>query len=201
MFNGKMFCLVSQIYKVIDDFSLFRSNILKKIKLNQSFRRSRELQQDLLAQYLIPCDAPTNLIARKVVGDGNCLFNAISLSLVDNGPHYHNTAFLLYLCEVNLTFNLTLVEYNNFEAGEGKSMLDTHFSMTNVKCRKLQINRSKAPDKVGTLKDISLYGSFQFPKSGTYSGGLIARSLSAVGKELKKTKVQIQALSSMPQSQ
>ena len=46
----------------------------------------------------------------------------------DNGPHYHNTAFLLYLCEVNLTFNLTLVEYNNFEAGEGKSMLDTHFA-------------------------------------------------------------------------
>ncbi|KAJ7380562.1 hypothetical protein OS493_009029 [Desmophyllum pertusum] len=54
----------------------------QEIKLNQSFRRSRELQQDLLAQSLIPCDAPTNLIARKVVGDGNCLFNAISLSLV-----------------------------------------------------------------------------------------------------------------------
>ncbi|KAJ7377703.1 hypothetical protein OS493_027265 [Desmophyllum pertusum] len=121
----------------------------------------------------------------------------------DNGPHYHNTAFLLYLCKVNLTFNLTLVEYNNFKAGEGKSMLDTHFVhishkivhwvrvgdnletgnqlgeliglMTNVKCRKLQINRSKAPDKVGTLKDISLYRSFQLPTSGTYSGGLIAR--------------------------
>ena len=67
--------------------------------------------------------------------------------------------------------------------------------MKNVKCRKLQINRTKAPDKVGTLKDISLYRSFQFPTSGTYSGGLIARSLSAVGKELKKTKAQIQALS------
>ena len=40
---------------------------------------------------------------------------------LDNGPHYHNTGFILYLAEVNEVFNLTLVEYNNFEAGEGKS--------------------------------------------------------------------------------
>ena len=33
-------------------------------------------------------------------------------------------------------------------------------SIKNVKCRKLLIDRSKAPDKVGTLKDISLYGNF-----------------------------------------
>ena len=47
---------------------------------------------------------------------------------LDNGPHYHNTGFILYLAEVNQVFNLTLVEYNNFEAGEGKSQLDTHIS-------------------------------------------------------------------------
>lgn len=46
----------------------------------------------------------------------------------DNGPHYHNTAVLLYLAEVNLCFNSKLVEYNNFEAGEGKTVLDTHFA-------------------------------------------------------------------------
>ena len=46
----------------------------------------------------------------------------------DNGPHYHNTGFILYLAEVNKSFRLTLVEYNNFEAGEGKSKLDTHFA-------------------------------------------------------------------------
>ena len=46
----------------------------------------------------------------------------------DNGPHYHNTAFLMYLAEVNAKFNLTLAEYNYFEAGEGKSALDTHFA-------------------------------------------------------------------------
>ena len=66
--------------------------------------------------------------------------------------------------------------------------------MKNVKCRKLLIDRSKAPDKVGTLKDISLYGNFQFPLSGPNSGGLIARSLTGMGKEMKKTKVQIQGL-------
>lgn len=46
----------------------------------------------------------------------------------DNGPHYHNTGFSVYLSEVNQAFNLTLVEYNNFEAGEGKTVLDTHFA-------------------------------------------------------------------------
>ena len=47
---------------------------------------------------------------------------------IDNGPHYHNSGFLLYLTEVNAAFNLHLIEYNNFEAGEGKSKLDTHFA-------------------------------------------------------------------------
>ena len=46
----------------------------------------------------------------------------------DNGPHYHNTAVLTYLSEVNGVFNLNLLEYNNFEAGEGKTALDTHFA-------------------------------------------------------------------------
>lgn len=35
---------------------------------------------------------------------------------------------LLYLAEVNLLFNIKLLEYNNFEAGEGKTVLDTHFA-------------------------------------------------------------------------
>ena len=49
-------------------------------------------------------------------------------SLSDNVPHYHNTGLLVYLAEVGSAFNLTLVEYNNFEAGEGKTVLDTHFA-------------------------------------------------------------------------
>ena len=52
---------------------------------------------------------------------------------LDNGPHYHNTGFILYLAEVNEFFNLTLVEYNNFEAGEEKSQLDTHFALISHK--------------------------------------------------------------------
>ena len=35
---------------------------------------------------------------------------------------------LYYLSEVNQVFNITLKEYNNFEAGEGKSRLDSHFA-------------------------------------------------------------------------
>ena len=58
-------------------------------------------------------------------------------------------------------------------------------------CRKLTIDRSKTPEKLGTLKDISFYGSFQFQPCG----GLIARSLVGIGEELKKAKQQLQVLS------
>ena len=50
------------------------------------------------------------------------------IHFADNGPHYHNTAVILYLAEVSKAFNLRLVEHNFFEAGEGKSVLDTHFA-------------------------------------------------------------------------
>ena len=63
--------------------------------------------------------------------------------------------------------------------------------MKNVTCTKLTIDRSKTPEKLGTLKDISLYGSFQFQPCGS----LIARSMVGIGKELKKTKQQLQVLS------
>ena len=66
--------------------------------------------------------------------------------------------------------------------------------MKNVTCRKLTIDRSKAPEKLGTLKDISLFGSFEFPTAGPYSGGLVGRSLAGIGKELKKTQQQLQTL-------
>ena len=32
-----------------------------------------------------------------------------------------------------------------------------------MSCFKLNIDRSKAPKEMGTLKDISLFGSFAFP--------------------------------------
>lgn len=66
--------------------------------------------------------------------------------------------------------------------------------MKNVTCRKLIIDRRKAPDKLGTLKDISLFGSFEFPTAGPHSGGLVCRSLAGTGKELKKTQQQLQTL-------
>ena len=67
--------------------------------------------------------------------------------------------------------------------------------MKNVTCKKLLIDRSKAPEKLGTLKDISLYGSFEFPTEGQHTRGHIARSLAGIGKELKKTQQQLQSLS------
>ena len=67
--------------------------------------------------------------------------------------------------------------------------------MKNVTCRKLLIDRSKAPEKLGTLKDISLFGSYEFPTSGPNTGGVVARSLAGIGKESKKTEQQLKSLS------
>ena len=59
--------------------------------------------------------------------------------------------------------------------------------MKNVTCRKLPIDRIKAAQKLGALKDISLFGSFEFPSSSN-SGRLVAHSLAGIGKEFKKIK-------------
>ena len=56
------------------------------------------------------------------------LNNLVVLFYTDNSPHYHNTAVLHYLSEVNNVFNVRLKQYNNFKAGEGKTALDTHFA-------------------------------------------------------------------------
>ena len=42
--------------------------------------------------------------------------------------HTTTTQGLLYLAQLNDIFNLSLLEYNYFEAGEGKTVLDTHFA-------------------------------------------------------------------------
>lgn len=59
-----------------------------------------------------------------------CLHVSLTCDILssDNGPHYHNTAVLAYLTEVNEVFNINLLEYNNFKAGEGKTALDTTFA-------------------------------------------------------------------------
>ena len=68
--------------------------------------------------------------------------------------------------------------------------------MKNVTCFKLSIDRSKAPKKMGTLKDVSLFGNFTFPTDGEYVGGIFAKSMVGVGQELGKTKVQVQKTAS-----
>jgi len=123
---------------------------------------------------------------------------------------------------VNRVFNITLKEYNFFEAGEGKSQLDSHFAhishkivrwvrlgndlesgeqvaeliktMKNAMCKKLIIDRSKAR-KVGTLKDISLFGNFTFPTEGQFASGVQLRSLAGIGTVVNKTQAEIERLS------
>ena len=68
--------------------------------------------------------------------------------------------------------------------------------MRNVSCFKLSIDRSKAPKKMGTFKDISLFGNYLFPVEGDFTGGITDHSLAGVGKEVKKTKAQLQKISS-----
>ena len=53
------------------------------------------------------------------------------------------------------------------------------------------IDRSKAPAKVGTFKDISLFGNFKFPTNGQYQSGITAQSLAGLGKTVSKTKAQV----------
>ena len=66
--------------------------------------------------------------------------------------------------------------------------------MKNVSCFQLSIERSRAPKKMGTFKDISLFGNFIFPLQGEFAGGIIAHSLAGIGKVVKKTKAQIQKI-------
>ena len=68
--------------------------------------------------------------------------------------------------------------------------------MKNVSFFKLTIDRSNAPKKMGTFKDISLFGNYIFPLEREYAGGIIAHLLAGVGKEVKKTKAQLQKISS-----
>ena len=49
---------------------------------------------------------------------------------------------------------------------------------------------------MGTSKDISLFRNFIFPTDGEYAGGLMAQSLAGLGRELKKTKAQVQKIAS-----
>lgn len=83
----------------------------------------------------------------------------ITFPIVDNGPHYHNTGVELYLAEVNEAFDLTLVEHNFFEAGEGKSLLDTHFAHISHKIiRWVRVgNDLESGEQLETLIEVNTY--------------------------------------------
>jgi len=91
----------------------------------------------------------------------------------DNGPHYHNSAVLFYLSEVNRVFNFTIKEYNNFEAGEGKSQLDSHFAHISHKIvRWVRLgNDLESGEQVAELIKVEcslLFCSINFPTLNLY---------------------------------
>ena len=57
--------------------------------------------------------------------------------------------------------------------------------MSSVSCRKLIIDRQRAPKSVPTF-NISQFGNYKFPSSGEYSGGIVAQSLAGIGKSSSK---------------
>ena len=61
--------------------------------------------------------------------------------------------------------------------------------------KKLVIDQSKAPGKIGTLKDMWLFGSFKFPCNRPKAGGIVTKSLAGQRKSLSNTKAQVQTLS------
>lgn len=46
----------------------------------------------------------------------------------DNGPHYHNTSFILWLTRLHEICPMRLEKYSFFEAHKGKTALDAHFA-------------------------------------------------------------------------
>ena len=72
------------------------------------------------------------------------------------------------------------------------NIMKTLFLQTkkNASCKKLIIKAKK----VGTLKDISLYGNFTFPVEGDFTGGIVLRSLADIGQTISKSKAQVSQL-------
>lgn len=95
-------------------------------------------------------------------------------------PHLPPSILFLLLCCGYFLFwtshGTYLINLLSFKTHVHKFPCIIFQTMKNVRCKKLLIDRSKAPGKVGTLKDISLFGNFKFPSDGPYKGGIIAIS-------------------------
>ena len=63
---------------------------------------------------------------------------------------------LLYPAEVNKAFSVKLMDYNQFEAGEGKTVLDTHFTHVSHKAvRWVSVgNDLDTREKLGNLLEV-----------------------------------------------
>lgn len=77
---------------------------------------------------------------------------------------------MLYLAEVNEAFDLTLAEYNNLEAGDGKTVRNTHFAHISHKIvRKVQVGEDFVSG--GQLADLigaSSLGKWGYARTSEY---------------------------------
>ena len=46
----------------------------------------------------------------------------------DNGPHYKNSSFIIWLQKLHELTGIHLTRFSNFEAQKGKTKLDSHYA-------------------------------------------------------------------------
>lgn len=82
------------------------------------------------------------LLVQEVAADFPEVFESVQ-GWSDNGPHFHNSIFLLrILALLRDAFQLDSIEWNFFEPGEAKNECDQHFSaLGGAFCRHLRSNK------------------------------------------------------------
>ena len=126
----------------------------------------------------------------------------------DNGAHYHVSALMAIACKWYSWYSIEIRSWNFFEAGEAKSIVDTHHAtlsqaitryvrigndivrgadIENAACNlKGTYIRHIKPDRakqitVKTIKGISNWHYIEWPIAGLYAGGFLAYELPNIG--------------------
>ncbi len=126
----------------------------------------------------------------------------------DNGAHYHGSALMAIACKWYRWYSIEIRGWNFFEAGEAKSIVDTHHAtLSQAITRYVRIGndiikgtdiekatqnlkgtyiRHIKPDRskqitVKTIKGISNWHYIEWPITGLYAGGFLAYELPGIG--------------------
>ena len=113
----------------------------------------------------------------------------------DNGPHYKNSSFIIWLQKLHELTGIHLTRFSNFEAQKGKTKLDSHYATLKFALRQdmkkahsvlsgedivagkkgrlrgthvypIDINREVEPPSAKILTGISQYGDFEYTSAG-----------------------------------